>query len=154
LRGSVCTIRIVDSMKGSYVLLIVALALAVVMGAASATQLCGRAVIDDWYDNGIIDRSWDCSCLRDAIALLPDTRGPYLPAKDIFREELEQQGCVDSSQRVVTIQRSTLPAGSDRSIGVSDDSFPWGAVVVGGLSVALAALVIAAAQRQRRQRSE
>jgi hypothetical protein len=145
--------RIVGSMKGSYVLLSVALALSVVMGAAAATRPCGRAVIDDWYDNGTIDGSWDCSCLRDAIALLPDTRGPYLSAKDIFQEEPEQQGCVDSSQQVVTIQRSTLPAGSDRSIVVSDDSFPWGAVVVGGSAVALAALVILAAQRQRRKRS-
>ena len=53
----------------------------------------------------------------------------------------------------VEILRATQTgaAGSDKRIGVGDDSFPWDVAIVGGLALGLAVLVGLALQRQRRR---
>jgi hypothetical protein len=135
--------------KGVYVLAMAAVfALPVFAGLGVAAQPCGRAVIDDWYDNGTFDRAWDCECLRDAIDLLPEDAAPYSSVEDDFQRQLEE--C--EGQPVVTLRDKleTGAQGSDESIGVSEDAFPWGYAIVGGLALGLAALVGVAVQRLRR----
>lgn len=139
-------------MKGFYVLATAAaLALSAFAVIAVAAQPCGKAVIDDWYDNGTFDRTWDCECLRDAIDLLPDG-APYASATEDFQRQLEQRMCEGSAQQVVTVTATQSGApGSDKSIRVSDSS-AWEVAIVGGLALGLAALIGLALHRQRRRR--
>jgi hypothetical protein len=130
-------------------------ALSFVAGSAAA-QPCGRAVLDDWYDNGKFDHSWSCDCLLDALTLLPeDVRPRFVPIQE---EEVGRQlraRCVDrdiaTSEPVVTLLESRFP-GTDRSIGVDDDLLPWHIAIVGMVTGGLLVLIGAAAVRQRRLR--
>jgi uncharacterized membrane protein YedE/YeeE len=143
---------ILASMKGS-ILAAVALALSMFVGTAVAARPCERAVIDDWYDNGRFDRTWSCQCLRDAIDLLPDIRPPYSSTSDDLQQQLERQQCEGTRQNDIegTLTVSAAP-GSDKSIRVGDDSFPWGVAIVGGLALGLVALIGIGVHRQRRGR--
>ena len=58
--------------------------LAVTAPAGAAT--CGRQVIDDWYDDGRVDRTYALHCYDDAIdALPPDVRQYSSAQEDIER---------------------------------------------------------------------
>jgi hypothetical protein len=142
--------------RGFYVCVTAAaLAVSAFVGVAVAAQPCGKAVIDDWYDDGTIDRVWDCECLRDAIDLLQDIdRGPPYSAKDYLQRQINLGQCGGSNQQTVsaTLGTPTASPGSDKSIGVSDDSFAWEVALVAGLALGLAALVGMAVQRQWRRR--
>jgi hypothetical protein len=53
---------------------------------AAAAPSCGRQVIDDWYDDGRVDRTYDLHCYDDAIdALPPDVRQYSSAQEDIER---------------------------------------------------------------------
>ena len=54
--------------------------------AAGAAPSCGRQVIDDWYDDGRVDRTYALHCYDDAIeALPPDVRHYSSAQEDIER---------------------------------------------------------------------
>ena len=130
-------------------------ALSFVAGTATA-QPCGRAVIDDWYDNGKFDHSWSCDCLLDALTVLPEgVRPRFVPIRD---QEVGQQlrtRCVHrdnaTSEPVKRLLESRF-RGNDTSIGVHDDVLPWHLVIVGMVTGGLLVLIGAAAIRQRRLR--
>ncbi len=48
-------------------LLAVFAAMLAVASPAGAASSCGRAVIDDWYDNGRVDGTYALHCYDDAI---------------------------------------------------------------------------------------
>ena len=53
---------------------------------AAAAPSCGRQVINDWYDDGRVDRTYDLHCYDDAIdALPPDVRQYSSAQEDIER---------------------------------------------------------------------
>jgi hypothetical protein len=53
---------------------------------AGAAPSCGRQVIDDWYDDGRVDRTYALHCYDDAIdALPPDVRQCSSAQEDIER---------------------------------------------------------------------
>jgi hypothetical protein len=145
-----------ERVRGRFYICAIAAALAgsVFAGFAVAAQPCWKAAIGDWYADGTFDRAWDCECLRDAIEQLPRDR-PYSSVRDDFQRQLELSMCEGSGQAVetlsATVETRTGSPGSDVSIGVSDDSFPWEVAIVGGLALGLAALVGLALQRQRRR---
>jgi hypothetical protein len=57
-----------------------------VAAPAAAAPSCGRQVIDDWYDDGRVDRTYDLHCYDDAIdALPPDVRQYSSAQEDIER---------------------------------------------------------------------
>ena len=57
-----------------------------VSAPAAAAPSCGRQVIDDWYDDGRVDRTYDLHCYDDAIdALPPDVRQYSSAQEDIER---------------------------------------------------------------------
>jgi hypothetical protein len=60
--------------------------LVVLASPATAAKSCERQVIDDWYDNGRVDRLYPTTCYRDAIKSLPTDVLDYSSAKnDILR---------------------------------------------------------------------
>ena len=74
-------------------LVVVAAALAVlaVASPAGAAQSCGRAVIDDWYDNGRVDGTYALHCYDDAIEILPRDVRDYSSAKDDIQRALQNR---------------------------------------------------------------
>jgi hypothetical protein len=75
-------------------LLTAALALAValaVAGPAVAAASCGKKVIDDWYDNGRVDGTYDLHCYDDAIDALPRDVRDYSSAKEDIERALQNR---------------------------------------------------------------
>ena len=60
-----------------------------VASPAGAAGSCGRAVIDDWYDNGRVDGTYALHCYDDAIDILPRDVRDYSSAKDDIQRALQ-----------------------------------------------------------------
>jgi hypothetical protein len=71
------------------VLLAVFAAMLTVASPAGAANSCGRAVIDDWYDNGRVDGTYALHCYDDAIDTLPRDVRDYSSAKDDIQRALQ-----------------------------------------------------------------
>ena len=63
----------------------------VVAAPAGAAQSCGRAVIDDWYDDGRVDGTYALHCYDDAIEILPRDVRDYSSAKDDIQRALQNR---------------------------------------------------------------
>lgn len=73
-------------------MLVAVAAFLTVLAAASpagAAASCGRAVIDDWYDNGRVDGTYALHCYDDAIEILPRDVRDYSSAKDDIQRALQ-----------------------------------------------------------------
>ena len=64
-------------------------AMLAVASPAGAASSCGRAVIDDWYDNGRVDGTYALHCYDDAIDILPRDVRDYSSAKDDIQRALQ-----------------------------------------------------------------
>ena len=72
------------------ILVVTALAALIVLAApASAARSCGRAVIDDWYEDGRVDGTYALHCYDDAIDSLPRDVRDYSSAKDDIQRALQ-----------------------------------------------------------------
>jgi hypothetical protein len=65
--------------------------LLVVAAPAEAAQSCGRAVIDDWYDDGRVDGTYALHCYDDAIEILPRDVRDYSSAKEDIQRALQNR---------------------------------------------------------------
>ena len=127
-------------------------------------------MLDDWYDNGTIERSWSCECLLDGLTLLPEVSGS---ASVSIGDELERElraRCVDqplpvneaelvvSGSEAPAIGSGTMLEATPTEFHVADSdtgdsySVPWEIVVAGIVSGGLLVLIGAAAVRQWRLR--
>ena len=70
-------------------LLVVLAGMLAVASPAGAASSCGRAVIDDWYDNGRVDGTYALHCYDDAIEILPRDVRDYSSAKDDIQRALQ-----------------------------------------------------------------
>jgi hypothetical protein len=72
------------------IVVVAALAALLVLAApAAAAQSCGRAVIDDWYDDGRVDGTYALHCYNDAIDALPRDVRDYSSAKEDIQRALQ-----------------------------------------------------------------
>jgi hypothetical protein len=73
--------------RAAVVLALAAVTLGALATAAPAAKSCEQQVIDDWYDNGRVDKQvYDAKCYRGAIRSLPTDVLDYSSAKnDILR---------------------------------------------------------------------
>jgi len=60
-----------------------------VAGPAGAAKSCGRAVIDDWYEDGRVDGTYALHCYDDAIDNLPRDVRDYSSAKEDIQRALQ-----------------------------------------------------------------
>ena len=60
-----------------------------VAGPAGAAKSCGRAVIDDWYEDGRVDGTYALHCYDDAIETLPRDVRDYSSAKEDIQRALQ-----------------------------------------------------------------
>jgi hypothetical protein len=69
----------------------IAVVVAVLFAAApaSAAPSCARQVIDDWYDDGRVDRTYPLHCYDDAIEALPPDVRDYSSAKEDIQRALQ-----------------------------------------------------------------
>lgn len=71
--------------------------LATAAPAAAAAESCGRKVIDDWYDDGRVDGTYDLHCYNDAIRILPRDVREYSSAKEDIQRALQNRRRGDPS---------------------------------------------------------
>jgi hypothetical protein len=64
-------------------------AVLVVAAPAAAAPSCARQVIDDWYDDGRVDRTYPLHCYDDAIDALPPDVRDYSSAKEDIQRALQ-----------------------------------------------------------------
>jgi hypothetical protein len=74
---------------GLVVLLVSAVAVMALPGTAAAATPCGKKVLEDWFDNGRIDKLYDLHCYEDAIDLIPDDIRDYADAEDVISRALQ-----------------------------------------------------------------
>jgi hypothetical protein len=55
----------------------------------TAATKCGLAVLDDWYDNGRIDKIYPLNCYEEARDAIPNSIGPYVNAEDVITRALQ-----------------------------------------------------------------
>jgi len=67
------------------------LVLAVAAAGPAAASACGDKVIDDWYDDGRVDGSYELHCYDDAIDALPRDVKDYSSAKDDIERALQNR---------------------------------------------------------------
>jgi hypothetical protein len=58
-------------------------------GTATAATKCGLAVLDDWYDNGRIDKIYPLNCYEEARDAIPKDIGPYVDAEEVITRALQ-----------------------------------------------------------------
>jgi hypothetical protein len=62
-----------------------------IAGTAAAASACGKKVIDDWYDNGRVDGTYQLHCYDDAIDALPRDVRDYSSAKEDIERALQNR---------------------------------------------------------------
>jgi hypothetical protein len=80
-------------------------ALVALLGAAapaSAAPSCARQVIDDWYEDGRVDRTYPLHCYDDAIEALPPDVRDYSSAKEDIQRALQARMRNEPAPRATT----------------------------------------------------
>ncbi len=81
-----------------------------VLAAPAVASACGDKVLQDWYDNGRIDRLYDAHCYEDAIDAIPTDLGPYVDAEEVITRALQ-----------ASLSGKLAPGGVDPTPGDSGD---------------------------------
>jgi hypothetical protein len=128
--------------------LVAGLVAALAFSGTAAASLCGDKVLNDWFDNGRVDRLYDLHCYEDAIDAIPRDIRDYADAEEVITRAL--QGALNGE---------IVPGGPDPSaddVGPGDpsggqteatpdvdtsaaSSVPIPLLVLGGMSLALLA---------------
>lgn len=56
---------------------------------SAAERPCGEVMVDDWFDNGRVDRIYDLECYEDALEAIPSDLRDYTDAEDVFSRALQ-----------------------------------------------------------------
>ena len=121
-----------------------ALTLGLLAGPAGGAALCSARVLDDWSDNGRIDRLYPLRCYDEAIDAIPSDVRDYTNAVSVI-------------ERALTAALRSNPPDNERPgeqaapvLESSGSSFPLTLVALGGVALAvLAAGTLAGASRRR-----
>jgi hypothetical protein len=69
-------------------ILLVAAAAALLAPSSAMASACGDKVLDDWWDNGRIDRVYEAQCYRDAIDSIPNDLRDYANVEEVITRAL------------------------------------------------------------------
>ena len=83
------THRISHVVKTSLALLVGVLVALSLAGTASALTPCGKKVLNDWWDNGRVDRLYPLHCYEEAIDGIPADIRDYSDAQEIISRALQ-----------------------------------------------------------------
>ena len=137
------------------VLAAVLLTAGIAAGTAAAKQpSCSKQVVNDWYENGRVDKIYPLACYRDAIKSLPVDVIDYSNAKEEIGRALAyaKQGKPDPGPKPTTSTTSTgttstgttstdaATTATEATVDTSGpSSVPIPLIVLGGLAVLLLA---------------
>jgi len=73
-------------------MVVLAAAVAALIAPTTAmASVCGDKVLDDWWDNGRIDRVYAVQCYRDAIDSIPADLRDYANVEEVITRALQAQ---------------------------------------------------------------
>ncbi len=155
------THRISHVVQTSLALLVGVLVALSLAGTASALTPCGKKVLDDWWDNGRVDRLYALHCYEEAIDGIPADIRDYSDAQEIISRALQAavggklaRGGIDPTPdgpddrqpgAPVKPDPGDPPAGGGGSVASPEvdtsgtSSVPIPLLVLGGMSLALLA---------------
>ena len=133
-------------------------ALSVTGPAGAATTPCGKKVLNDWWDNGRVDRLYPLHCYEEAIDGIPQDIRDYSDAEQVISRALQaavggklarggndpspDNGNRDPQQPVEPGDEPADPGGGSTAAPDVDggtSSLPIPLIVLGGMSLALLA---------------
>ena len=71
------------------VALVVTVLVTLAFPATAAASACGDKVLNDWFDNGRVDRIYPTHCYADAIDAIPKDLEPYIDAQESISRALQ-----------------------------------------------------------------
>jgi hypothetical protein len=80
--------RFVHAWMACFAVIVGTVSLALFAGSAAGAAACAQSVIDDWSDNGRIDRLYELQCYEEAIQAIPVDIRDYTNAADIIQRAL------------------------------------------------------------------
>lgn len=80
--------RFVHAWTACFAVIVGAVSLALFAGSAAGATACAQRVIDDWSDNGRIDRLYELHCYEEAIQAIPVDLRDYTNAADVIGRAL------------------------------------------------------------------
>lgn len=72
-----------------FVALFVTVLVALSLPGTAAASACGDKVLEDWYDNGRVDRIYPPHCYEDAIDSIPKDIKDYVDAEEVISRALQ-----------------------------------------------------------------
>jgi hypothetical protein len=126
----------------------------------SAQSKCGKQVLQDWSDNGRVDKLYPLHCYEDGIDQIPKDLAPYVDAEQVIsralssalNDELAPGGCDPTPDEDNSNLCRGIPGGAGNNNGGAAGpeaapnvdssgatSIPVPLLVLGGMSVALLA---------------
>ena len=163
-----------QSSSSSWPLVALAASLALAAPAGAITP-CGKKVLDDWWDNGRVDRLYPLHCYEEAIDASRRTSATTRTPRQSSRARCRRPSAGSSRRAATTRRRTTIPAIAIRRArpGGPDDpgstdggseaapdvdggtsSVPIPLLVLGGMSLALLAAGGLGYLSRRRQAAE
>lgn len=103
---------------------------------AGAAPLCRQQVIEDWSDNGRVDRIYPLDCYEQAIQTMPPEIRDYTDAHDVIDRALtlavRSKGGTRESPRPARRELVASAAGTSGSTAIPTSLFVLGAIGLGG----------------------
>jgi len=72
-----------------FLALLVCVLVALSLPGTAAASACGDKVLEDWYDNGRVDRIYPPHCYEDAIDAIPKDIKDYVDAEEVISRALQ-----------------------------------------------------------------
>jgi len=72
-----------------FLALLVSVLVALSLPGMAAASACGDKVLEDWYDNGRVDRIYPPHCYEDAIDSIPKDIKDYVDAEEVISRALQ-----------------------------------------------------------------
>ena len=69
--------------------LVVTVLVTLAFPATAPASACGDKVLNDWFDNGRVDRIYPTHCYADAIDAIPKDLDPYVDAEEVISRALQ-----------------------------------------------------------------
>ena len=92
-----------------FLALFVSLLVALSLPGPAAASACGDKVLEDWYDNGRVDRIYPPHCYEDAIDAIPKDIKDYVDAEEVISRALQ-----------FSLRGEIAPGGKDPTPGDDD----------------------------------
>ena len=121
--------------------------------AAARTPSCARQIIEDWHDNGRIDRTYPLHCYREAIAAVPEDLRAYTGIVEDIQGARQQASRSSNTRRLFGVDPKAIKSAKKNAANDPDralfaqglnklgsrnvDTVPLPLLIMAGLSLLL-----------------